>query len=73
MDSQTFYLLFIPGLTLASFGIGTLLFSLAYTQGAFQPETKRGLVSLTVVLVLAVALGILAFKIDHPALSSLSG
>lgn len=68
MDPNLFYLVFIPGFTLIAFGVGVALSVLAYRQGAFQPETKRGLVSLAVVLVLAVALGVLAFRIDHPAL-----
>ena len=68
MDQNLFFLLFIPGLTLAAFAVGIGLAALAFTQGTFQPETKRGLLSLTVVLVVAVALGVLAFKIDHAAL-----
>ena len=68
MDQQLFFLLFIPGLTITAFAIGIGFSVLAFTQGSFQPETKRGLVSLTVVIVLAVALGVLAFKIDHPPL-----
>ncbi|MDQ6919952.1 MAG: hypothetical protein M3Z98_11395 [Candidatus Dormibacteraeota bacterium] len=73
MDQQTFYLLFVPGLAVAALGIGVLFSVLAYTQGALQPETKAGLISLTVVVLLAVALGVLAFKIDHPPLLTHTG
>jgi hypothetical protein len=68
VDSQLFFLVFIPGFTIAAFAIGLGFSVLAFTQGPFQPATKRGLVTLTVVVVLAVALGVLAFRIDHPAL-----
>ncbi|MFY9614722.1 MAG: hypothetical protein WAT58_04920 [Candidatus Dormiibacterota bacterium] len=73
MDRQTFYLLFVPLLAVVALGVGVGFSVLAFTQGAFQPETKRGLVSLVVVVVLAVALGVLAFKIDHPALPVAGG
>ena len=68
MDSNLFFLVFIPGLTIAAFAIGLGFSALAFTQGAFRPATKRGLVTLTVVIALAVALGVLAFQIDHPVL-----
>lgn len=73
MDRTGFYLLFIPGLALATLGTGLAFTVLAYTQGPFQPATKRGLISMTVVVVIVVALGVLAFKIDHPALPRLGG
>jgi hypothetical protein len=68
LDRNLFYLLFIPGLALVVLGIGFGFTALAYTQGPFQSTTKRGLLSMTAVVVIAVALAALAFKIDHPAL-----
>ena len=68
MDRQGFYLLFIPGLTLLAFGVGIGFSVLAFTQGPFRSETKRGLISMTVVALVVVVLGILAYNLDHSAL-----
>jgi hypothetical protein len=50
-----FYLFFIPVLTVATVGVSFLMISFAMTQGAFQVTTKRGLLSLSLVLVLIAA------------------
>jgi hypothetical protein len=68
MDQTGFYLLFIPGLMLATLAVSFAFAAFAFTQGPFQRETKRGLISLTVVIALAAALFALAFNVDHPGL-----
>ena len=45
--------------------IGFTFAVFALNQGEFQPETRKGLMSLVTVLVLAVVLGGLAIQLDH--------
>jgi hypothetical protein len=68
VDRQGFYLLFIPGLAILAFAIGVGFSVLAYVQGPFKSETKRGLISMTLVTLVAIGLGLLAYNLDHPAL-----
>jgi hypothetical protein len=68
VDRQEFYLLFIPGLTITAFAIGVAFSALAFIQGPYRSETRRGFISMTVVILIVVGLGILAFNLDHPAL-----
>jgi hypothetical protein len=65
MSESGFYLLFVPGLAVATIALGFTFAAFALNQGEFQPATKRGLVSLVVVLMLAAVLGVLAFHLDH--------
>jgi multisubunit Na+/H+ antiporter MnhB subunit len=68
VNPTAFYLLFIPGVALTVIAGSFVLMAFAMTQGEFEPETRRGLVSLTVVLILAVLLFVLAKALDHPGL-----
>jgi hypothetical protein len=65
MSQTGFYLLFIPGLTIVSASLGTLVAIFAFNQGEFQAATKKGLFSLVVVVLLLAVLGLLAFNFDH--------
>jgi hypothetical protein len=65
MSAEGFYLLFIPGLTVTAVVIGFTLSVFAFNQGEFQPATRKGLLSLVVVLLLAVVLGVIAVRLDH--------
>ena len=65
MSDSGFYLLFVPGLAVATVALGFTFAAFALNQGEFQPGTRRGLLSLVVVLVLAAVLGLLAFQLDH--------
>jgi hypothetical protein len=66
LTSQTgFYLLFIPGLAVVTVAIGFIFSAFAFNQGEFQPGTKRGLLSLVVVVLFISILGVLAFQMDH--------
>ncbi len=67
MDQTGFYILFIPGLTIATIAVGFAFSGLAMTQGAFQPGTRWGLVSLAVILLLVAALFVVAQGF-HPVL-----
>ena len=61
MDRNGFYLLFIPGLTLATIAVSFAYMAFAMTQGTFQTGTKRGLAS----LVLTLVVGVLLFAAAH--------
>jgi len=65
MSQEGFYLLFIPGLTVTAVVIGFTFSVFALNQGEFQPATRKGLLSLVLVLLLAVVLGVLAVRLDH--------
>jgi hypothetical protein len=65
MSQDGFYLLFIPGLTVAAVVIGFTFSVFALNQGEFQPATRKGLLSLVMVLLLAAVLGVLAVRLDH--------
>ncbi|HEV3231961.1 MAG TPA: hypothetical protein VG245_06890 [Candidatus Dormibacteraeota bacterium] len=73
MDRSSFYLLFVPGLTVAAVAVAFAFMALAMRQGPIRPETKRGLASLAGVLV--VLAGLVAFGLrghytpvyPHPA------
>jgi Na+-transporting NADH:ubiquinone oxidoreductase subunit NqrE len=59
VNTTGFYLLFIPGLTLAVVGTGFLVSAFAMRQGPFQPSTRFGLGSLIgVLLALVVLVGV---------------
>jgi hypothetical protein len=73
MSEAGFYLLFVPGLAVATVALGFTFAAFALNQGEFQPATKRGLLSLVVVLVAAAALGVLAFHLDHLNLPPATG
>lgn len=68
MDRDLFFLLFVPGMTITAVAISFALSAFAMTQGPFQPQTKRGLLSLVGVLVVGAALFVVAFRLDHPTL-----
>jgi hypothetical protein len=51
LDRNGFYLLFVPALTVAAMLTGFLMAAFAMTQGEFRNATKRGLVSLAIMLV----------------------
>jgi hypothetical protein len=65
MSESGFYFLFLPGLALATVALGFTFAAFALNQGEFQLSTKRGLLSLVLVLVLVAVLGVLAFQLDH--------
>jgi hypothetical protein len=65
MSQEGFYLLFIPGLTVTAVAIGFTFSIFALNQGEFQPATRKGLLSLVTVVLLAVVLGLLAVRLDH--------
>ena len=69
MDSNLFFLVFIPGLTVTAVVIGFLFAALALTQGEMRASTKRGLVSLVGTVVVVAVLFYVAFHVDHNALS----
>jgi hypothetical protein len=66
VSSTAFYLVFVPGLTLAVVALSFAVAAFAFTQGPFQPTTRRGLLSLSVVLVVVAGLFMLALRLDHP-------
>ena len=68
MNQTDFYLVFVPGLTLTVVALSFAFAAFAFTQGPFQPSTRKGLLSLTLVLLLVVGVFFLAFKLDHPVL-----
>ena len=68
MNPTVFYLLFIPGLTLAVVGGSFAYMSFAMTQGEFQRSTRWGLLSLTVVLAVVAILFFAALQLDRPHL-----
>jgi glycerol-3-phosphate acyltransferase PlsY len=65
MSENSFYLLFIPGLTVAAVVIGFTFSVFALNQGEFQTATRKGLLSLVLVSLLAAVLGVLAVRLDH--------
>ena len=65
MSQEGFYLLFIPGLAVTVVVVGFTLSVFAFNQGEFQPATRKGLLSLVIVLLLAAGLGVLALRLDH--------
>ena len=68
MSRTGFYLLFIPGLALLTIGVSFTAAAFAMTQGELQPSTRRGLLSLTVVLVVVALPFLSANGFDHLAL-----
>jgi len=65
MSQTGFYLLFVPGLAVVAVAAGFTFAAFAMRQGEFQPATRRGLLSLVVVLVVAAVLGVMAYQLDH--------
>ena len=65
MSQSGFYLLFIPGLAVATVAVGFNFVAFSMNQGEFQPSTRRGLVSLALVLLLAAVIGVMAYHLDH--------
>jgi hypothetical protein len=65
MSQGGFYLLFVPGLAVVTVAVGFTFAAFAMNQGEFQPSTRRGLVSLVVVLAIAAVLGVMAYQLDH--------
>jgi prepilin signal peptidase PulO-like enzyme (type II secretory pathway) len=66
--SEGLFFILIPGLALVVLGGAVALMAFAMTQGALQPATRRGLLSLTAVVVVVGLLVLAAINLDHPHL-----
>lgn len=69
MDQTGFFLLFVPGLTVAATLTGFTMSAFAMTQGEFRQATRRGLVSLVIIL-LAIACLLVSSRNHPPELPS---
>jgi len=65
MTTTGFYLVFVPGLTVATVAVAFTMAFFAMSQGPFQRTTLRGLASLIGAVVVLAVMFVVALKTDH--------